>query len=122
MWGFFESIFKIGFGVAFGFLVYDTIWLISEHVHSSSLSTVPGFWPSWTIIITYPVSVLVALVTGVAIPFLVITPFFLIWNKLMTGNFSTKVESAKAGRELGYFFIVWIYFFWAVTFKLGPIG
>jgi hypothetical protein len=122
MWGFFETIFKIGFGVAFGLFVHDTIWLISEHVHSSSLSAVASSWPSWTLIIVYPVTLFVALGVGVFIPLLVIAPFFLIWNKLMTGNFSTKVESAKAGRELVYFYIVWIYFFWAVTFKLGPIG
>ncbi len=120
MWGFFESIFKIGFGVAFGFFVHDTILLVSDHVHSSLSTSLDG-WPSWSLIITYPLGFLILLVMGACLPILALAPFALIWNKLDTGNFLGQ-NNFFAKREWTFFLIVWIYCFWAVQFKIDAIG
>ena len=122
MWGFFESTFKVGFGVAFGFLVYDTIWLFGESVHSHVWQVIED-WPSWSLIIAYPLGFLGTLLMAIIPPLLILSPFYMIRNKWVTGKFSTPPDySAKAGKESLYFQIVWYYCFWAVQFKLDAIG
>ena len=122
MWGFFESTFKVGFGVAFGFLVYDTIWLFGESVHSHVWHVIED-WPSWSLIIAYPLGFLGNLLMATIPPLLIFSPLIMIRNKWVTGKFLTQSDySAKAEREMGYFYFIWCYCFWAVQFKLDAIG
>ena len=121
MWGFFESILKIGFGVVFGFLVYDTMGPISG-VIGNNVEGITNNFPWWSLIIIFPLYLLLFIGSVIFPPFIVMLPFFMIGNKLLRGDFSKYPESWHEGdKEYLSFLVVWICGFWAVIFKFGVI-
>ena len=121
-WGFFESVLKIGFGVAFGFLVYDTLVPMADAI--SAFFADIGNWGSWWLkILMYPAMGLVLISMIILFPFLILIPFFILNNKISRGGFLVYPASWYEGdKEYLSFLVVWIYGFWALLFKFGVIG
>ena len=80
-WGFFELVLKIGFGVAFGFLVYDTLGPMAGIAGSEFVRSTRDF-PWWSLFLVYPFIFLLMLCAILVLPFFPLLPIFLISNNI----------------------------------------
>ena len=122
-WGFFESVLKIGFGVAFGFLVYDSLVPMADAI-SVFFADIGNWGVSWWLkILMYPAMGLVLISMIILFPCLILIPFFILNNKIFRGGYSVYPASWYEGdREYWSFLVMWIFGFWALIFKFGGIS
>lgn len=116
MRGFFEPIFKIGLGIAFGILVSETFIPIMEgFLGTSGLSPSSISWWAWPLVILFysiflPLALFVPPLLGLIIPFLIYKG---VMHFLFGGipNFGPRVA-----QEYAYFLPVYSYCVWALLF------
>ena len=121
-WGFFEAVVKIGFGVAFGLLIYDALSPAFDLL-STIFGTITKRNPWWILIPLYLFNFVIILSAALAIPTFLVLPFFMINNKIFRGSFSKYPESWYEGnRNYLSFLVMWFFGFWALIFKFGGIS
>ena len=121
-WGFFESLLKIGFGVAYGLLVYDALIPASDFL-SYIFGIITESNPWWSLIPLYLLYFILFLCSALAIPTFLMLPFLMVGNKILRGSFSKYPESwLRGNKEYRSFLFVWFIGFWALIFKFGGIS
>ena len=126
MWGFFESVLKIGFGVAFGFLVYDTAGPLASIFGSwyglSSDRISDGF-PVWIWPVIYPFAFSIFSILILFGPMALLLPLRLIWPKLVDWSDDDLPSWLDSGEKEFYCFVViWSYGFWAMLLEFAVIS